>query len=104
VLRHTTPARYAEIAAARFNSVIGGNGVTSDPTPNDPADLHKRALDAADANNLRFLITESILKNAIGGEIPPDRREAVTKKGITIDDAAITKEVRHLPSPIHPPS
>jgi hypothetical protein len=76
----TTRARYGEIAAAGFNFVIGGNGVTSGPTPDDPTDLHQRALDAAAANNLRFLITDNILQNAVNGEISPDRQEDVTKR------------------------
>ena len=77
----TTPARYGEIAAAGFNFVIGGNGVTTGPTPNDPTtDLHQRALDAAVANNLRFLITDNILQNAVNGEVSPDRQSDVTQR------------------------
>jgi hypothetical protein len=77
----TTPARYGEIAAAGFNFVIGGNGVTTGPTPNDPdTDLHQRALDAAVANNLRFLITDNILQNAVNGEVSPNRQRDVTQR------------------------
>jgi hypothetical protein len=69
----TTPARYAEIVRAGFNFVIGGNGVTT-------TELHARALDAAAANGLRYVITDNILHNAIDGEVSPDRREAVSKR------------------------
>jgi len=54
----TTVERYQEIAAADFNFVIGGNGVTNDST--NPA-----ALDAAAACNLRFLLVDGRLRNTI---------------------------------------
>ena len=47
----TTVERYRQIAAAGFNFVIGGNGVTNDASIPD-------ALDAAAANDLRFLLTD----------------------------------------------
>jgi hypothetical protein len=68
----TRKGRYAEIARAGFNFVIGGNGVTS-------TDLHGRALKAA-ANGLRYVITDAILQNAINGEVSRDRRQAVSKR------------------------
>jgi hypothetical protein len=73
--RETTAARYAEIANAGFNFVIGGNGVNT-------TDLHRRALDAAWAHNnsLGFFLTDNILQNAIKGEVSPDRQDAVTKR------------------------
>lgn len=46
-----TVERYQEIAAAGFNFVIGGNGVTNDASIPD-------ALDAATANDLGFLLTD----------------------------------------------
>lgn len=49
---------YAEIAAAGFNFVIGGNGVVND-THNPPA------LQAASANGLKFLLTDARLRNLI---------------------------------------
>jgi hypothetical protein len=49
---------YAEIAAAHFNFVIGGNGVAND-TDNPPA------LDAAADNGLKFLLTDARLRNLI---------------------------------------
>ena len=48
----TTVARYQEIAAAGFNFVIGGNGVTNDASIPD-------ALGAAAANDLRLLLTDA---------------------------------------------
>ncbi len=69
----TTAARYAEIAGAGFNFVIGGNGVNT-------TDLHQRALDTAAANGLRYLITDNILHNALRGEVSPDLQEAVTQR------------------------
>ncbi|HEX6708817.1 MAG TPA: hypothetical protein VF068_00670 [Rubrobacter sp.] len=56
---------YAEISAAGFNFVIGGNGVVND-TENPPA------LQAAADNGLRFLLTDAGLRNLIrdgGGTI-----------------------------------
>ena len=50
--------RYAEIAAAGFNFVIGGNGVVND-TSNPPA------LQAAADSGLRFLLTDARLRNLI---------------------------------------
>jgi hypothetical protein len=76
----TTVARYAEIANAGFNFVIGGNGVNRGATKDDPTDLHGLALDASAATSLRFLITDNILQNAIEGEVSPDRKDAVTKR------------------------
>jgi hypothetical protein len=69
----TTEARYREIAEAGFNFVIGGNGVTT-------TELHGRALNFAAKNGLRYVITDEILKNAIDGEVSPDRREAVSTR------------------------
>jgi hypothetical protein len=54
----TTVERYQEIAAAGFNFVIGGNGVTSEST-------NPGALDAAAACNLRFLLTDGKLRSII---------------------------------------
>lgn len=49
---------YAEISAAGFNFVIGGNGVVND-AHNPPA------LQAASANGLMFLLTDARLRNLI---------------------------------------
>ncbi|HJQ30107.1 MAG TPA: hypothetical protein VJ827_12260 [Rubrobacter sp.] len=49
---------YAEISAANFNVVIGGNGIVNDTT-NPPA------LQAAADNGLRFLLTDARLRNLI---------------------------------------
>lgn len=68
----TSQARYAEIARAGFNFVIGGNGVVNDDT--NPA-----ALDAAAANGLRFLLTDSRLKRLI--------EESATASGVSAQEA-----------------
>jgi hypothetical protein len=47
----TNQGRYQEIAEANFNFVIGGNGVTNDASIPD-------ALDAAELNDLKFLLTD----------------------------------------------
>ena len=54
----TSNERYAEISAAGFNFVIGGNGVGTDTE-------NPRALSAAAANGLRFLLTDSRLRRII---------------------------------------
>ena len=56
----TTTARYEQIRQAGFNFVIGGNGVVNDTT-------NSSALRAAAANGLRFVLTDSRLRNLIGG-------------------------------------
>ena len=65
----TTVERYQEIAAAGFNFVIGGNGVTNDRT-------NPGALDAAAACNLRFLLTDSRLRNGFRRVLDLPRRSA----------------------------
>lgn len=54
----TTVERYREISDAGFNFVIGGNGVTNDA-------INPTALEAAAANDLRFLLTDGKLQNII---------------------------------------
>ena len=54
----TTTQRYQEIAAAGFNFVIGGNGLTNDTY--NPAGLN-----AAGANNLRYVLRDSKLMRVI---------------------------------------
>ena len=54
----TTTQRYQEIAAAGFNFVIGGNGVTNDT-------YNPSALKAAGANNLRYVLRDSKLTRFI---------------------------------------
>jgi hypothetical protein len=54
----TSLERYQEIAAAGFNFVIGGNGVTNDNT-------NPGALNAAAASNVRFLLADGRLQNII---------------------------------------
>jgi hypothetical protein len=56
----TTAARYEQIRQAGFNFVIGGNGVVNNTT-------NPSALRAAAANGLRFVLTDSRLRNLIGG-------------------------------------
>ena len=54
----TTAERYQQIAAAGFDFVVGGNGVVNDTT-------NPGALDAAAANALRFVLTDSKLRKII---------------------------------------
>lgn len=54
----TTTQRYQEIAAAGFNFVIGGNGITNDT-------YNPTALQAAGANNLRYVLRDSKLTKII---------------------------------------
>ncbi len=54
----TTTKRYQEIAAAGFNFVMGGNGVTNDT-------YNPTALKAAEANNLRYVLRDSRLGSYI---------------------------------------
>lgn len=54
----TTVERYREISDAGFNFVIGGNGVGNDAG-------NSMALEAAAANDLRFLLTDSQLQRTI---------------------------------------
>lgn len=54
----TTVERYREISDAGFNFVIGGNGVGSDAA-------NPQALEAAAANDLRFLLTDYSLHHYI---------------------------------------
>ncbi|MGH3088136.1 MAG: hypothetical protein ACRDSJ_12550 [Rubrobacteraceae bacterium] len=56
----TNDDRYAEIAEAGFNFVIGGNGVGND-------EATAAALTAASANDLRFILMDGRLRNLING-------------------------------------
>jgi hypothetical protein len=58
----TSNERYAEISAAGFNFVIGGYGVGTEAE-------NPQALNAASANGLRFLLTDSRLRRIINGSI-----------------------------------
>ena len=58
--------RYRQIAEAGFNFVIGGNGVSNDAE-------NARALKAASANGLRFLLMDGRLRRAL--------RESVAASG-----------------------
>jgi len=62
----TTVQRYRQIAQAGFNFVIGGNGVSNDAE-------NARALKAASANGLRFLLRDGRLRRAL--------RESVAESG-----------------------
>ena len=55
-----TARLYAELAGANFNAVIGGNGVGNDRA-------NRLALDACEANDLRLVLDDSRLRNAIEG-------------------------------------
>jgi hypothetical protein len=54
----TTMTSYQQIAAAGFNFIIGGNGVTNDT-------YNPTALDLAGKNNLRFVLRDNKLTNNI---------------------------------------
>jgi hypothetical protein len=54
----TTVERYQEIAAAGFNFVVGGNGVSND-------DINPAALEAARNSSLRFLLMDGRLQRII---------------------------------------
>ncbi len=54
----TTSTRYQQIAAAGFNFVIGGNGVTNDT-------YNPKALQAAKANNLWYVLQDTALTTII---------------------------------------
>lgn len=59
----TTTARYQEIADARFNFVIGGNGVANNSA-------NTKALTAAAAAKVRLVLTDSELQRLINGDKP----------------------------------
>lgn len=54
----TTVGRYKEIADAGFNFVVGGNGVNGHPD-------YPAALEAAEANGLRYLLSDGALQKII---------------------------------------
>lgn len=58
--QEATDARYAELADAGFNTAIGGNGVSNIRANN-------LALTACENNNLRLVISDTELQNAIDG-------------------------------------
>lgn len=55
-----TARRYAELARANFNTVIGGNGVGNERA-------NRLALDACEANDVRLVLADNELSNAIKG-------------------------------------
>lgn len=68
----TTAERYAEISAAGFNFVIGGNGVSNDSaTP--------QALEAAAANGLDFIVSDGGLRRAILGDSEARATQSATQ-------------------------
>lgn len=62
----TTDERYREIAEAGFNFVVGGNENADDPRPVKDAN-NAKALEAAAANGLRFILHDGPLRRAIDG-------------------------------------
>ena len=58
-----TARRYAELAEANFNAVIGGNGVSN-------TRANRLALTACGENDLRLVLDDSALRNAIEGTPP----------------------------------
>lgn len=55
-----TARRYAELAGANFNAVVGGNGVSN-------LRANRLALDACEAKDLRLVLDDGELRNAIEG-------------------------------------
>ena len=55
-----TARRYVELAGANFNTVIGGNGVGNERA-------NRLALDACEANDVRLVLADNELSNAIKG-------------------------------------
>ncbi|MEJ7840244.1 MAG: hypothetical protein WKF95_00645 [Rubrobacter sp.] len=55
-----TNALYAELAGAGFNTVLGGNGVANDRA-------NRLALEACASNELRLVLADQALRNAIDG-------------------------------------
>ncbi len=102
-----TARRYAELAGAGFNTVIGGNGVSN-------RRANKLALEACWANNLRLVLDDYELREAIdpprkarsaGEEEPESAMQALTEQYSGQDagaragadrQAAITRRVEEL--------
>ena len=59
-----TLRRYQELAGANFNAVVGGNGVGNDRA-------NRLAIDACEANDVRLVLADSELSNAIKGVVTP---------------------------------
>ncbi|MDQ3375803.1 MAG: hypothetical protein M3533_02770 [Actinomycetota bacterium] len=64
----STNALYAELAGAGFNAVLGGNGVAFDRA-------NGLALEACGVNNLRLVLADQALRNAISGTAPAAQSE-----------------------------
>lgn len=88
----TTLERYQEIAAAGFNFVIGGNGVTND-------NINPAALDAAAANNLRFLLTDGKLRNIIHNSTAATSTSARQAQETSIMQRLLTRGIARSTSP-----
>ena len=88
----TTLERYQEIAAAGFNFVIGGNGVTND-------NINPAALDAAAANNLRFLLTDGKLRNIIHNSTAATSTSARQAQETSIMQRLLSRGIARSSSP-----
>ncbi len=101
-----TNALYAALAGAGFNAVLGGNGVANDGA-------NRLALEACEANNVRLVLADQKLRNAIvgtapaasqGGEEPQSALQAITEqdspKDLQAQAAAepetVSQRIQHL--------
>ena len=97
---------YAELAGAGFNAVLGGNGVANDRANN-------LALEACATNELRLVLADQTLRNAIDGvaptsaqgqEEPQSALQALTEQDspqdiqaqAAADPGAVTQRIREL--------
>ncbi len=95
----TNDARYAQIAAANFNFVIGGNGV------NNTANNNSLALDASEANGLRFDLTDGSPETKgslqyLISTAPPTLPQALQKKRRRVSTSNSSRRSPPIPSPV----
>jgi hypothetical protein len=81
-----TAERYAQVAEANFNFVIGGNGVSNDRA-------NRLALEAIDANNLgpgndlRLVLDDFKLQNLLNGKTSPSAQSEETEPPSVMQEA-----------------
>lgn len=99
----TNTARYAEIAAAGFTWVTGGNDVVKDDTaPLGPADANSLQLQAAEANGLAMLPVDARVSEAVTCSGWQDRLAAVFAEYQGYSQLAGLR-IADEPSPVHYP-
>lgn len=90
---YTSVERYREIAGAGFNFVIGGNGGANDTA-------NPKALEAAGANGLRFILADARLHQAIRGgsgsyatqSVPDGSRTREAERGAVASPMSLLRE------------